>query len=213
MLPLEISGEKLWLHPLRAAYWEREGLLLLADLHLGKARHFRQAGLAAPPGISHANWDRLLSLLFELQPQRVLFLGDLFHSHYNSEWDEFCTLSAQFAATDFELTPGNHDLLGPDAYQRARIVVHPPTLRVEPFVFSHHPLELVPDGFYNIAGHGHPCAYLSGAGRQRLKLPCFYFGARQGLLPAFGQFTGMHTVRLRDGDRVVLIANDQLIAV
>jgi metallophosphoesterase superfamily enzyme len=45
---------------------------------------------------------------------------------------------------------------------------------------------------------------------ERLRLPCFHFGAGVGVLPAFGAFTGMHAVRARTGDRVYVVAGDRV---
>ena len=50
-------------------------------------------------------------------------------------------------------------------------------------------------GAYVLAGHLHPCVVLGGRAHQRLRLPCFHFGAQVGVLPAFGAFTGMHALR------------------
>ena len=70
----------------------------------------------------------------------------------------------------------------------------------------HHPQERA-DG-YVLAGHLHPCVVLGGAAHQRLRLPCFHFGARVGVLPAFGAFTGMHAVRAQPGERLFVVAGD-----
>ena len=50
-------------------------------------------------------------------------------------------------------------------------------------------------------------------GRQRLKLPAFWFGPRVGVLPAFGEFTGGAVVSPRPGDRVFVVAGDQVVPV
>ncbi len=50
-------------------------------------------------------------------------------------------------------------------------------------------------------------------GRQRLKLPGFWFGPRVGVLPAFGEFTGGAVVTPRPGDRVFVVAGDQVVPV
>jgi predicted AAA+ superfamily ATPase len=42
-----------------------------------------------------------------------------------------------------------------------------------------------------------------GRGPGRLRLPCFHFGPAVGVLPAFGDFTGMHVMPRGPGDRVV----------
>ena len=208
-----IARQTLHLHPFRAVFWEEGKALLLADLHLGKAAHFRRNGLAVPPGVSDNNWDRLLSLLIDFRPERVLFLGDLFHSEYNAVWEELVDLIEQFHHVRFELVPGNHDILPRPLYESSKLTLHPEQLAEPPFLFTHHPLDVVPEGAYNLAGHVHPGVRLRGNGRQRLRLPCFYFGKRQGLLPAFGAFTGLGPVDVREGDRVFVIAEEEVIGI
>lgn len=207
-----IFGETFLLHPFRAMYWQREKMLLLSDLHLGKVAHFRNHGIPVPQASSDANWDKLISLLLDFQPERVLFLGDLFHSDFNVEWDDFCHLTAQFSNISFELVPGNHDILFAGHYEEARLVLHPPTLEMAPFLFSHIPLETISGDRYNLAGHIHPSVCLRGYGRQTMRLPCFYFADNQGILPAFGAFTGTADVEVKNGDRVFVIASDEVLA-
>ena len=80
-----------------------------------------------------------------------------------------------------------------------------------PFAFVHHPA--TPREGYAIAGHLHPAATLVGRGRQAERLPCFWFGARCAVLPAFGEFTGMASIEPRAGDRVFVIAGDRVVDV
>lgn len=206
-------GQRLHLHPLKAIYWEEQKALLLADLHLGKVTHFRKAGLPVPQAAGDVNWDRLISLLLDFKPQRVLFLGDLFHSSYNVEWEELGKLIQQFNEVKFELVLGNHDILSEEQYQSAQLILHKEPYSIKPFLFSHHPLETIPSSAYNLAGHIHPCVHLKGNGRQSLRLPCFYFGKQQGLLPAFGSFTGMGRIQTQHGDQVFVITEDSVIQV
>jgi metallophosphoesterase superfamily enzyme len=72
----------------------------------------------------------------------------------------------------------------------------------------HHP-QSVP-GAYALAGHLHPAVVLGGRAHERLRLPCFHFGAAVGVLPAFGAFTGMHVVERRPGERVYVVAGDEV---
>ena len=65
---------------------------------------------------------------------------------------------------------------------------------------------------YALAGHVHPAVRLRGEG-ESLRLPCFWFGARYGVLPAFGAFTGTAEVRPREGDQVFVIAEDEVLRV
>ena len=209
--PHEIKGQHFWLHPFRAVYWVEESTLLIADLHLGKAQHFRKSGIAVPASVGQENWDRLLSLLWDFQPARVLFLGDLFHSEYNTDWDELTALTHQYLSVSFELVVGNHDILSPEAYKSARLRVHNEPYQIGVFLLSHHPMDKVPAGAYNIAGHIHPGVVLEGMGRQRMRLPCFWFGARQALMPAFGAFTGTATVKPKAGDQVFVLAEERVV--
>lgn len=186
-------------------------MLLLADLHLGKAIHFRKAGIPVPRAAGDANWDRLIYLLLEFKPQRVLFLGDLFHSHVNQQWPEFVDLMSRFSDIQFELVQGNHDILPDEYYQEANLIVYDQALPLAPFFMSHHPIKSPPDNLYNLAGHIHPCVWLKGQGRQKLKLPCFYFGKNGAILPAFGTFTGTAKIAVQKEDQVFVIADEMVV--
>lgn len=212
---VELANQTLLLHPLRAVYWEEADTLLLADLHLGKAAHFRRAGIAVPLGVSSLNFQRLETLLEHFHPTRILLLGDLFHSTYNQVWPVFCDFLKQHHEVRFELVPGNHDILPARYYDEANLHRHPEILCEGPFCFSHHPLteDEQPPETYNLCGHVHPCVRLSGNGPQRLRLPCFYFGKQQGILPAFGAFTGCGRLEVQRGDRVFVLTEDAVVPV
>ena len=51
---------------------------------------------------------------------------------------------------------------------------------------------------------------LQGRARQRLRLPCFHFGAQGGVLPAFGAFTGLHLLPRAPGDRLFAVAEGEV---
>ncbi len=202
--------QHLMLHPLRAIFWQEQNTLLLSDLHLGKVAHFRKEGYAVPITAGDENWDKLLHLMLDFKPERVLILGDLFHSSYNREWESFGAFMAQFQQTHFELVLGNHDILSADQYER--FGMQPKVyLKEGPFLFTHEPIE--DEQLYNLSGHIHPCVWLSGRGRQRLKLPCFYFGQKQGILPAFGAFTGMAKIAVKEADQIFVVAENAVIQV
>ena len=80
---------------------------------------------------------------------------------------------------------------------------------LDPFVFSHKPKR--DSSFYGIAGHLHPAVTVSGKGHLRETLPCFCFGSRAALLPAFGSFTGIQVIRPTSGDRIYRIAGDEIL--
>lgn len=205
-------GQNLHLHPCKAIFWEEKSALLIADLHLGKAEHFRKEGIPVPRNAGDVNWDKLINLLLEFQPKRVLLLGDLFHSTYNSKWEEWIDFMQQFEEVQFELILGNHDILSAKNYEKSGMIIHE-TLAESPFYLTHEPEDEIPVNLYNLCGHIHPCVYLSGSGKQRMRLPCFYFGERQGILPAFGDFTGMYGISAKRGDQVFVIAEDSVLEV
>ena len=71
---------------------------------------------------------------------------------------------------------------------------------------SHHPEPL--PGAYVLAGHIHPAVRLGGRAHDSLRLPCFHFGPAVGVLPAFGEFTGMHVLSRGPQDRVFVVAGE-----
>src|SRR5690554_1308699 len=87
----------------RAIYLPNHQMLVLADLHLGKLVHFRRKGLFVPK--SEVNEDLILleSLIKEHQPKEVVFLGDLFHSETNSDYQDFAKSISRFPEVQFTL--------------------------------------------------------------------------------------------------------------
>jgi DNA ligase-associated metallophosphoesterase len=205
-----VHDQSFELLPEKAIFWSSQGILLLADLHLGKINHFRRAGIPLPLKANEHTLEILIDLIQRLLPERIICVGDLFHSHYNDAWEEFGAIVKHFSTIPFELVLGNHDILSDLQYQRKGIVLHD-ALTIESMIFTHHPLEEVPSNYYNIAGHIHPGVQLRGKGRQSLTLPCFYFGEKQGVLPAFGKFTGLARIRPKRTDKVFAITGNEVI--
>lgn len=212
-MTIDCCGEILELLPEKAIYWPAAGILLLADLHLGKGAHFRRNGMAVPQGVEDDNFTRLQQLLETHEPERVIFLGDLFHSEENSTVITFALFLSTHPEVRFELVMGNHDILPAALYEHSVLIIHRPPLLIAPFVLTHYPMEEVPDEQYNLYGHLHPGVALRGPGRDRLSLPCFHFASRQAVLPAFGAFTGLSLVQPATADRVYVLAEGSILAV
>lgn len=201
--------QDLFLLPEKAIYWSQHKMMIISDPHFGKIQHFRKAGLAVPKAASYKNWQRLFQLLARPDLEQVLFLGDLFHSDWNQEWKDFAYLLSQFPELRYHLVLGNHDSLDENWYSDSRINIHKELL-LGPYHFTHEPEET---NEYNICGHIHPAVRLRGSGRQGLRLPCFYFGKQQAILPAFGIFTGTHKIKSSKEDDIFVIAENQIIKV
>jgi DNA ligase-associated metallophosphoesterase len=209
---VKICEEILELWPQKAVLWRKKNILFIADLHLGKINHFRRSGIAVPSKANDRNLELLLDLINLTKPERVICLGDLFHSHYNPEWEVFGEVVKHFRNISFELVLGNHDIMSDVQYVRKGIVLHD-TLKVTPFIFTHHPMTEIEMQCYNIAGHIHPGVNLRGKGKQSLTLPCFYFGECSALLPAFGMFTGLAKIRPKKEDKIFVIVEDKIVEV
>lgn len=208
-----IRDFELDLLPDKSLYWAREKTLMIADVHLGKINHFRRSGFPVPANANDANTSVLIDLLRRHQPERMIFLGDLFHSHYNQEWEVLGQVVKHFTSCSFELVMGNHDIMSRLQYERHNLRVHEEGLNLNGMWLTHIPDENCDVSLYNLSGHIHPGARLFGRGKQALLLPCFHFGERNGLLPAFGSFTGLHPVTPKRNDRVFVIAEDSVIDV
>ena len=188
--------------------------LVVADVHFGKAATFRARGLAVPQGTTAVNLQRLDRLIEMARPQRLVFLGDLFHAREAHAPDTVAQVAhwrAKHADLPMTLVEGNHDRSAgaPPADLGLDVVAEP--------WFDHdvawcHQPQLI-DGAGVVAGHLHPCVRLHGAAYDSVRLPCFW--QRHGLLtlPAFGEFTGGATIEREDGDRVLAIAEDRLVQI
>lgn len=202
MLHFEHLNQQLALLPEKAIYWENQKTLLIADPHFGKVTHFRKAGIAIPGQAAHKNLTILGRLLKTHKPEKVIFLGDLFHSEMNIEWMMFKELLKEFSNIEFILVQGNHDILHEYSYQNSSLNVLP-EFNLGPYNFTHEPKEH--HKLYNLSGHLHPGVRMQGKGRQSMRFPCFYFGSKLGILPAFGEFTGLHIISAKKDDTVFII--------
>jgi uncharacterized protein len=210
-MEVTIFGEELELLPQRAIWWKAQKILLVADMHLGKINHFRKAGIPVPAKANDRNWETLIELVQVKNPERMICIGDLFHSHYNSDWEMVGQFTNHFTQLSFELITGNHDILSDHQYMRNRVVVHPEKLTINSFVLSHFPVDDREQEAYTLSGHLHPGIQIHGKGRQAVTLPCFYFGERQGYLPAFGMFTGLARIQPAKEDSIFAIAEEAII--
>jgi uncharacterized protein len=208
-----INKEPITLLPEKVLYLPKHKTVLVADLHFGKVNHFRKSGIAVPAKANDKNADSLIHAIHSTKAERVIFLGDLFHSHYNEEWETVGQILKHFSSCSFELVLGNHDILSLHQYERHAIKLFENQLIMGTWLLTHEPLATIPENFYNLAGHFHPGARLEGSGRQSIMLPCFYFGKQQGILPAFGSFTGLAAIHPKKEEHVFVLAEGRVFKV
>lgn len=206
---IKINNQEFILHPHGGIFWVEKSMLLISDVHLGKVAHFRKFGAAVPQKAIHKNFILLDEIVSHFQPFQVCFLGDLFHSSINKEWQLFENW-VQKTPAEMILIAGNHDIIAPEKFEALSIQVFK-ELALEKFLLTHHPEER--EGFFNFCGHIHPAVRLQGFGRQRLKLPCFFQKTQQLILPAFGKFTGTYVLEPTTKDKVYLIVENEVIKV
>lgn len=206
-LLIQCHQQQIWLSPERCMFWEDQKTLVLSDMHIGKAAHFRKAGIAIPQQVFQEDMHRLFQQIHFFSPQRIIVTGDLFHSEANLEHDWFSNWRKELAGIDFILVKGNHEILRNDVYRNLGIELVDKELEIGPFFFSHDIEEKKRDGF-SFVGHTHPGVKITGKGKQSAVLPCFYFTNEYCILPAFSKFTGKYIVEKKPGEKVYAIVGE-----
>lgn len=198
--------------PEKVAFLPKYRMLVIADLHLGKATHFRKEGIMIPlPEIS-PDFQRLNELITSLKPSKVVFLGDLFHSSLNKEWEDLKDFLLCYPGVHFVLTKGNHDILAPAVMEETTIEVVDELAVGEHLLLTHEPLQEARADKLTISGHIHPGVLIKSKGRQSFRLPCFYHHRQTLILPAFGQLTGLHLLKRAAGAKIYAAFSDEVIA-
>ncbi len=197
--------------PQRALFWHARRMLIVADVHIGKAATFRARGVPVPEGTTAGTLARLSALIESTAPDTVAFLGDLLHAREAlgarvmgavEQWRE------RHADVAMVLVEGNHDAKAGALPASLDIERVGEPWRVDGVALRHHPV--ADDDGDALAGHLHPVVRLRGRADDAARLPCFW--KREGLtiLPAFGDFTGGATIQREPGDRVFAIAEERL---
>ncbi|MEO7265439.1 MAG: ligase-associated DNA damage response endonuclease PdeM [Ferruginibacter sp.] len=211
-LPYNLNGNRLLLTANRTIFWEDKETLVLSDLHLGKSGHFRKAGIGVPQSVFKEDMQRLLSEIQIYNAKQLIIVGDLFHSRENKEHEMFLRWRNDLPGVNIHLVLGNHDILKKEWYLGAGIELHENVLKLKNLLFTHdiNNCNHLEDNSYCISGHIHPGISLHGLGRQSLRFPCFYFGKKYAVLPAFGRFTGTFPVKPVSGDAVFALVENKI---
>ncbi|GAA4321474.1 ligase-associated DNA damage response endonuclease PdeM [Pigmentiphaga soli] len=202
---LDFCGERLWLLPELAAWWPARRLLLVADVHAGKAASYRMLGQPVPHGTTRDNLQRLDALLARFAPAGLILLGDFLHgpalrAATGPTLAALRDWRAGHAGLAVTLVRGNHDRRLADLAARIGIGTVEEPLCLGGLALRHHPRPVPAHGV--LAGHSHPVHRLHGPGRDSVRLPCFVVDEAVLTLPAFGAFTGGHDVDPAPGRRI-----------
>ena len=189
----DFRGLELALLPEKAIWIESLRILLLADLHFGKASHFRKAGIPIPEQVHDLDYIRIEKLIQKYNPAHTYFLGDLFHSSWNEQWEDLLTFLSQFQESTFHL-------------------VHAKSVILESLLLSHEPIT-PPEGMLTVCGHIHPGILLKGKGKQSVRIPCFHYSEDVLVMPSFGNFTGLFLINGKKSDYLWGIAEERVIPI
>jgi uncharacterized protein len=194
---------QLVLSHLKVAYAPAQRVLLVADVHLGKAATFRTLGVPVPAGTTQGNLDRLSRAIAHFKPSAVCFLGDLLHAkaaHNPELLGKLHEWRAEHAQVHMTLVRGNHDSKAGDPPGSLNVAVVEEPFMLGAFALCHHPRPV--PGAFAVAGHEHPAVVLKGKAKARVRLPCFHLKQAQLILPSFGEFTGGFTIEPQSGEAV-----------
>lgn len=177
----DLVGEALMARASGALWWGAARLLVVSDLHFGKAERLaRRGGALLPPYDTRATLARLEVEIAALDPAEVVCLGDSFDDLEAAELPEVeaLWLARLMAGRAWVWVAGNHDP-GPVALGGT----HRSELARRRLQFRH---LAEPDAAAGeVSGHFHPKARLGGAAR-----PCFLIDRARVIMPAFGAYTG-----------------------
>lgn len=146
---------------------------------------------------------------------RLVILGDFIHAARGRSAGLLRTLlewRERHPRVEVLLVRGNHDRSAGDP---------PPELRIEAvdewvergILFRHEPQGGPGGSLPLLAGHLHPGVRLRDRNGGRLRLPCFWLAPEQGVLPAFGEFTGTSVVEPGPGDRIFVVGPGAVVEV
>lgn len=176
-----LTGARLLALPSGALLWPDQRLLVVSDLHFGKAlRLARRGGALLPPWEVAETLARLEADLQAHAPAQVIALGDSFDDpQAEAELDAAhrLRLARMADGRDWVWIAGNHDP-GPLTLPGRQLA----EAQIGPLTFSH---IAQPGTVAEVSGHYHPKARLAGRWR-----PCFLLDAARVILPAYGTFTG-----------------------
>ncbi len=174
--------------PSRALFLPEAKELLICDIHLGKAEYFQQNGIPLTNNSDRNNFARIKKLVTQYSPEKLIILGDLFHSKYSIDrcLQKKVEALPELLKTNVELVLGNHDV-GCDIKNIKIFDIK----KNKNIAFSHEPVDLGDNKILNICGHYHPKLYLKNKG-DKLSFRCFAMDKDKNtlFLPAFGDLTG-----------------------
>lgn len=208
MLQITWHAEELMLCPDRAVHWPAGKALFIADPHFGKAATFGRMGIPIPEGTTMDNCVRLTRLIETTEAEVLVILGDFLHSILGRDSAlkaQLLEWRGQHRRLRIHLIRGNHDLSSGDPWPELEIQCHDEPWKFGPWNCRHETDDRLKAP--QLAGHLHPSVSVAGA-----RVCCFWQKENSLILPAFGAFTGSHSVKAVSGDSVYASDGETVIA-
>jgi hypothetical protein len=180
------AGADMHALPSGALFIPAAATLVVADLHLEKGSGWARHGALLPPYDSRATLDRVARCIEQMQPRRVLCLGDSFDDRLGPERmtaADRLRLQRLTSPREWIWVAGNHDP-GSTPFFGGTIVEE---IERDGIAFRHR--ARAGSGGYEISGHFHPKASMTVGGR-RISGRCFVSDGRRLVLPAYGAYAG-----------------------
>lgn len=184
-----------------ALFHEREKWLAIADPHFGYELSRRAAGWLVPLWGMDSIESRLLQLLDDYQPERLIILGDLVH-------DRFARLQARDflervrEVCEVVVIGGNHDT------KLGETIALLDSWASTEFYFHHGHCAVNESHLIQIIGHHHPAGTIRDGAGLHLKLPAFVQQNRCWIMPAFSPWAA-GTVWPHDDESQIWICTPQ----
>lgn len=199
-----LVAEEILLDGRLALFHQRERWLAVADLHFGYEISQRAAGWLGPLWGMESIAERLLQLIDEYRPSRLIILGDLVHDRTAAV--DACELLQRIQSfCEPILVAGNHD-----RQLRGTIELFD-SWETEQFYFHHgHCLAEATDRI-QIIGHHHPAGTVTDGAGLRLKCPAFVQQERCWIMPAFSPWASGTKWAQNDQSKVWLCTPERVL--
>ena len=199
-----LVAEEMLLDGRLALFHQRERWLAVADLHFGYELSQRAAGWLVPMWGMESVSERLLRLVEEYRPLRLIILGDLVHDQTAAvEARELLEKIRYFCEPI--VVAGNHD-----RKVRGQIELFD-SWETGQFYFHHgHCLAETTDRI-QIIGHHHPAGTITDGAGLRLKCPAFVQQSRCWIMPAFSPWASGTRWAQDEQSRIWLCSPDRVL--
>jgi DNA ligase-associated metallophosphoesterase len=196
---IQFAGERLLLNNRRSIYWPGKQMLIFSDIHLAKATHFRQNGIAVPRNLILKDLEALKELILHYKATTITVVGDFFHAGINSDPQFFSEWAGSYPRLHWNFVKGNHDKSMTENNTNDIFQIYD-SLFIDPITLVQHP---EPEKSHTISGHLHPGVILKASYGQSLKIACFLVSENRIILPAFSRYTGLNTRFLKKSNEKI----------